>query len=161
MLYNQALPLINLIATSAPTINDDIGRGYQTGSLWSYSGILYQCMNPSLGTAIWLAVTGSNEKTFEFTITGDGVTTVFSFVHGLNNDWLHVTVKRNDGVYSIFEEDGTAIEMSGSLTTLTFTFFMAPTVGYVYKIKATGQQKTSGSPGAIVGSAIVGSTFVG
>lgn len=47
--------LNNFAGAGAPTVNDDSGDGYSVGSRWTYvaSGITYECVDATLGAAIW------------------------------------------------------------------------------------------------------------
>ena len=48
---------------SAPTVNDDLAAGYVVGSVWRDTStapdVLYQCADPAVGAAVWVA-TGSS-----------------------------------------------------------------------------------------------------
>jgi hypothetical protein len=51
-------PLNNFTATSAPTVNDDSGDGYAVGSFWGWPvrGLLWQCVDATVGAAVWVVV---------------------------------------------------------------------------------------------------------
>jgi hypothetical protein len=48
-------PLSNFTATADPTVNDDIGDGYQAGSRWVNvsNGNIFTAISTSLGAAVW------------------------------------------------------------------------------------------------------------
>ena len=57
---NQAATvLLNLTATTAPTVNDDQAKGYSVLSQWLDTALsdLYVCLNASTGAAVWKKVT--------------------------------------------------------------------------------------------------------
>lgn len=43
----------NFAATAAPTVNDDAGDGYSTGSIWIYGTAIYTCLSAMAGAASW------------------------------------------------------------------------------------------------------------
>ena len=51
----------NYKATTAPTVNDDIGDGYSVGSFWadisSLPADIYICRDNTSGAAVWYQVT--------------------------------------------------------------------------------------------------------
>jgi hypothetical protein len=47
----------NLTATKAPTIVDDISKGYTVGSTWIYAGTTYQCTDATSSNAKWVSST--------------------------------------------------------------------------------------------------------
>lgn len=48
----------NLIASAAPTVNEDSGDGYAAGSLWynATTNLMYVCESASVGAAVWQQV---------------------------------------------------------------------------------------------------------
>lgn len=77
------LILDNIVATSAPTVNEDSGDGYSAGSLWVNltTDLAYLCVDASVGAAIWkqLVDTTSTQalsgKSFSsITVTGGSIT---------------------------------------------------------------------------------------
>lgn len=51
----------NLIATTAPTVTNDLTQGYQKGSFWlnTATNTAYFCADPTTGAAVWLELTTS------------------------------------------------------------------------------------------------------
>jgi len=64
----------NVAAAVAPTVTDDANAGYEVGSLWcnTTADRVYQCIDATVGAAIWLPVDG-------------GFTTVFGSSNYSNN----------------------------------------------------------------------------
>lgn len=62
-------------ATTAPTANDDITRGYSVGTLWinTLTNTIYVSTNSTAGSAVWTAVNGSGHA--QNTDTGTNSTT--------------------------------------------------------------------------------------
>lgn len=58
-LTNVADLKVNLVATSAPTVNEDSGDGYGVGSRWydTTSDKEYVCMDATVAAAVWLETT--------------------------------------------------------------------------------------------------------
>lgn len=52
----------NPTATVPPTVNDDSGAGYGTGSLWTNTagGVMYYCTSASVGAAVWVSLAQSS-----------------------------------------------------------------------------------------------------
>jgi hypothetical protein len=48
-------PVSNFLAVTAPTVSDDSGDGYSSGSIWvnTLTGATYVCSNATLGAAVW------------------------------------------------------------------------------------------------------------
>ena len=59
--FARGRPLSNYAATTAPTVNDDEGDGYDVGSRWIDTSALlaYVCLDPSAGAAVWRADTAA------------------------------------------------------------------------------------------------------
>lgn len=57
---DDAEPLNNFVATTAPTINDDIDSGYDVGSRWIDRTAVkaYVCLDNTAGAAVWTETTG-------------------------------------------------------------------------------------------------------
>jgi len=72
----------NMFATSAPTVNDDLGGGYNVGSMWidRTADKVYTCVDETIGAAVWEQTggTGADDQTaaeVPFTPAGDIVET--------------------------------------------------------------------------------------
>lgn len=54
-------PKSNESATAAPTVTDDIGSGYEVGSIWvdTTHNAVYQCVSNARGAAVWVAGGGT------------------------------------------------------------------------------------------------------
>ena len=70
--------LHNFSASAAPTGTDDSNAGYAKGSFWldTTANIIYQCIDASVGSAVWLQLSTSNTPAgiVSGTYTGDGTT---------------------------------------------------------------------------------------
>ena len=65
-------PKSNLNAVSAPTITDDLSKGYSLGSTWIYNSVTYTCTTDTTGSAVWT----SSADIFYFDTWSDLVTTI-------------------------------------------------------------------------------------
>lgn len=55
----NGVPLVNVTATTAPTVSNDNTQGYSRGSYWinTLTNVYYVCTNASTGAAVWNATT--------------------------------------------------------------------------------------------------------
>ena len=94
-----------LDATTAPTVNDDSGGGYEIGSLWIdiTNDLIYQCTDATVGAAVW--------KNLSSVITDDAPSD-------------GTTYGRKDGVWATIGLDGLA---GLTLSTLMSLFLLNQT----------------------------------
>lgn len=74
------MPFSNLAATTAPTVNEDSGDGYEVGSLWvdTTNDKTYLCTDASSGAAVWKETSNaasSGAQIYVGSYTGDAAAT--------------------------------------------------------------------------------------
>lgn len=154
----------NLAATTAPTIGDDSGDGYEAGSLWvdTTGDVAYICVDPSLGTAVWKEVTvDAYIPTWSPTaITlGDGVTSGASLALSAGAGYYAVfdPISDDEMLFTIgLDRNGIAYDGSGLIIDLYWMKFGA-TGGTVlweldYYFAVDGANSYTSSDGTVTNS---------
>lgn len=155
---NAALPL-DARTTVATLVNRDaIDFKYVGLTVFvTATSLLYACTN-SAGAGTWITVGSvSTINVLEFTVTGDGTTTEFTFTHNLNNRYVATNITEAFGPN--YEE---VFPRKFNLTnnTVKLVFQTAPSIGNNYNVVVIGNLKSTVPGGTGIGSAVIGSTFI-
>lgn len=86
------IPKSNRTATTAPTVNDDIGDGYSEGSLWvnTATNTIFLCADASTGAAVWQSLAGALSGLSDTTIAGIANNDFLVYQTG-SNTWQNLT----------------------------------------------------------------------
>lgn len=114
----------NSSATTNPTTDDDYSLGYRVGSQWTNisSGEIFQCVDPSNGSAVWKNLTASGEA---------GQPINYSFTNQTS-----VTIVHNLGytpITKVYLDDGSetlGIEADDTQILFTSNFAVSGTISY-------------------------------
>ena len=62
-IFTQLVVRNNYTASTNPTTDDDLTKGYNRGSEWMYQSRMYKCVDASIGAAKWVLIGQDDDDT--------------------------------------------------------------------------------------------------